>query len=56
MADLMATIANIGVVKCVGALLIVGLLVAAFAIGGKGGNGGNSKGGSNNQNTGGGNA
>lgn len=53
MADLMATIANIGVVKCIGAIVIVGLLVAAFAIGGKGGNG---KGGSNNQNTGGGNA
>ena len=58
MADIMAVIANIGVLKILGAILIVGLLIAAFAIGGgsKGGKGGNGGGNSNNQSNNGGNA
>ena len=53
----MAAIANIGVLKILGAILIVGLLIAAFAIGGdsKGGKGGNGGGNSNNQSNNGGN-
>ena len=55
MADIMAAIANIGVLKILGAILIVGLLIAAFAIGG-GSKGGNGCGNSNNQSNNGGNA
>lgn len=49
MADIMATIANIGLLKVVGAFLIVGLLVAAFigSNNGKGDGKGPSGGGSN---------
>ena len=54
MADFMATIANIGILKVIGAVLIVGLLVAAFAVGGskgdKGGKGKGNSGGTNSNN------
>ena len=51
MADIMATISNIGIVPCIGAIVIVGLLIAAFAFGGNKGDKGGSNGSSNNQKT-----